>query len=133
MGETFSIVATLIALGFFAYMVYVLRTNLVRGGFVGLWMIIGGGLLSIPLAESFYIDLAGFMGLARAADMIFVLVIGFCLAYMFLLTVKLQKTADAVESLVSRLAVLEAELASERRRVTEPRDESLPSSMDARG
>ena len=114
MGFTFSVVAICLALGFFAYMVYVLRTNLVRGGFVVPWFLIGLVFLSIPLAESFYVRIAHFLGLARAPDMVFILVIGFCLGYIFLLTVRLQKLAYAVETLVSHVAVLEAELESVR-------------------
>ena len=115
MGWTFSLISELTAIAFLIFVLYVLRSNLIRGGFIVLWIVVSLIAVSVPLAENFYIELAHMLGLLRAADMIMISVIGFCLVYIFYLTIKFQRVSDAVESLVSMVAILDAELADERK------------------
>lgn len=98
------VLAMLISLTLF----FAMRRGAVRGGFVALWLTISVAMVSLPFTTWFYKNMATFMGLNFAIDMLYIFAILFLLLYVFYLTVTLQRLTDRVEIILSRSAIVES-------------------------
>ena len=110
MGITFKLFSIFVSLFFIFYILYIFKKNLVRGESVILWIFIGLLLLSVPLSEDWYDKFAEYVGLSRAPDLIFIVLIGLCLSYIFVLTVQIQKLNRNIERLVSSVSIIDNEV-----------------------
>ena len=82
-----------------------------RPAFAVLWMAVSLFLVSVPIFESFYQWLAGsVIGIVDARHVIYIVLIGFLLVYLFYLTQKINQMADRIQVLLAHTAILEAEI-----------------------
>jgi hypothetical protein len=105
------ILAFVVGLVFFLFVLSVLRSRAFRPSFAFLWLCISVFLLSVPLFEGFYRWLAiNVLGLDAATYLVFIAVIGFLMVYVFFMTIRMTQMADKVQALISYTAILEKEL-----------------------
>lgn len=105
------ILAFVVGLVFFLFVLSVLRSRAFRPSFAFLWLCMSVFLLSVPLFEGFYRWLAiNVLGLDAATYLVFIAVIGFLMVYAFFMTIRMTQMADKVQALISHTAILEKEL-----------------------
>jgi hypothetical protein len=76
-----------------------------------MWILIAIFLVSVPLLEKFYKWVAtNVIGINDARHIIYVVLIGFLLVYIFHLTVRISKMNDQVQELISYSAILETQI-----------------------
>ena len=73
-----------------------------------MWIGISSFLVSIPVFESFYKWIAvSLIGMIDARNIIYIVLIGFLLVYVFYLTSKVSQMSDQIQELISFTAILE--------------------------
>jgi hypothetical protein len=113
MGLRIKLLAVCIGLLFSYFVSRSVRRNTMRPGYAVLWIGISIFLLSVPALEPLYRWLAtSVIGIVDARHVIYVVLIGFLLIYVFHLTETISRMADQIQVLLSQLSVLECELDS---------------------
>lgn len=111
MGLKIKIIALVIGLVFFFFIASYSKKNAFKPSYTFLWFLISAFLISIPIAEPFYKWMAySVIGIVDARHIIYIVLIGFLLVYVFYLTIKLSKLTDQVQGLISYTAILENEI-----------------------
>ncbi len=110
MGIRVKILAFIIGIGFFLFVLRSIKRNGMRPSYAVLWMFISLFLISVPALEPFYQWLAGsVLGIIDARHVIYIVLIGFLLVYVFYLTLKICQMSDRIQELISYTAILETE------------------------
>ncbi len=108
----------------FAFFLFILRSvkrNSMRPAFAVLWIGVSIFLVSVSVFEPFYQWLAGsVIGIVDTRHVIYIVLIGFLLVYLFYLTQKINQMADRVQMLLSYTAILETELKKIKAEQTKP-------------
>jgi hypothetical protein len=96
----------------FLYFVFrFVKKNTFRPSYAFMWILIAIFLVSVPLLEKFYKWVAtNVIGINDARHIIYVVLIGFLLVYIFHLTVRISKMNDQVQELISYSAILETQI-----------------------
>ncbi len=111
MGLKIKLLALLAGLGFFFFVLRSIQRNSMRPSYAVLWTLISLFLVSVSLLEPFYQWFAGsVIGIVDARHVIYIVLIGFLLVYVFYLTQKISRMSDQIQSMLSQLAILEDEL-----------------------
>ena len=111
MGLKIKLIALLVGLGFFFFVLRSIQRNSMRPAYAVLWAFVALFLVSISVAEPFYQWLAGsVIGIVDARHVIYIVLIGFLLVYVFYLTQKISRMSDQIQVLLSQLAIVEDEL-----------------------
>jgi hypothetical protein len=111
MGLKIKLLALLIGLGFFFFVLRSIQRNSMRPSYAVLWTGISLFLVSISVLEPLYRWLArSVIGIVDARHVIYIGLIGFLLVYVFYLTQKLSRMGDQIQVLLSQLAIVEYEL-----------------------
>ena len=111
MGIKIKILAFVIGLIFFIFVLRSLKRNFMRPTYAFLWIVISVFLLSISVLEPLYKWIAVYViGIVDARHIIYVALIGFLLVYIFHLTGKISQMSDQIQVLISHTAILEKEL-----------------------
>jgi hypothetical protein len=111
MGLKIKIIAFLVGVGFFYFVLRSIRGNAMRPSYAVLWTGISLFLVSISVFEPVYQWIAGsVIGIVDARHVIYIVLIGFLLVYVFYLTQKISKMSDQIQVLLSQLAIVEDEI-----------------------
>lgn len=111
MGLKIKLLASLIGLIFFLFILKSIKKNSFRPSYAALWFFISLFLLSISVAEPLYRWIAySLVGITDARHIIYVALIGFLLIYVFYLTIKISIMNDQIQELISYTAILEKEI-----------------------
>jgi hypothetical protein len=111
MGLKIKLIAFFVGIGFFVFVLRAIRGNAMRPSYAVLWTAISLFLVSISILEPAYQWLAGsVIGIVDARHVIYIVLIGFLLVYVFYLTRKLSRMGDQLQVLLSQVAILEDEL-----------------------
>ena len=111
MGLKIKILALFVGLGFFLFVLRSIRSNSMRPSYAVLWTSISLFLVSISVLEPFYQWIAGsVIGIVDARHVIYIVLIGFLLVYVFYLTQKISRMGDQIQVLLSQVAIVEDEL-----------------------
>ena len=111
MGFRIKIIAFVIGLVFLWFVLVAIRRNHMPPFSAFLWILVSLFLLSIPLLEPFYKWVSvSIIGLNDARHVIYVVVIGFLMVCVFVLSVALSSLSGKVQSLISAVAILENRL-----------------------
>ena len=111
MGLKIKILAFMIGFAFFLFILRSVKRNSMRPAFAVLWIGVSIFLVSVSVFEPFYQWLAGsVIGIVDTRHVIYIVLIGFLLVYLFYLTQKINQMADRVQMLLSYTAILETEL-----------------------
>ncbi len=111
MGLKIKILAFCVGMGFLFFVLRSIRGNSMRPSYAVLWTGISLFLVSVSVLEPIYQWLAGsVIGIVDARHVIYIVLIGFLLVYVFYLTQKLSRMSDQIQVLLSQLAIVEDEL-----------------------
>lgn len=111
MGIKIKILAFIIGLIFFYFVLRFIKKNAFRPTYAFLWISISTFLISIPLLEPFYKWIAvSALGIEDARHIIYIALIGFLLIYVFYLTSRISQMSDQIQVLISHSAMLEKEI-----------------------
>ncbi len=89
---------------------YSIRKNNLKPGYVLLWLSMSCFLLSVPLLEPLYQWFSyQVLGLIDARHVIYIFLIGFLLVYVFYLTTRISIMNDQIKRLISQVAILESQ------------------------
>ncbi len=111
MGLKIKLIALLVGAAFFFFVLRSIQRNTMRPAYAVLWTSIALFLVSISLLEPFYQWLAGsVIGIVDARHVVYIVLIGFLMVYVFYLTQKISKMSDQIQVLLSQLAIVEEEL-----------------------
>jgi hypothetical protein len=111
MGLRIKLLAFCIGLLFSYFVLRSIRRNSMRPAHAVLWIGISAFLLSISVLEPFYRWVAtSIIGIVDARHVIYIVLIGFLLIYVFHLTQTISSMADRIQVLVSQLSIVEAQL-----------------------
>lgn len=111
MGLKIKIVTLIIGLIFFFFISRYSKKNAFKPAYTFLWFLVSMFLISIPVAEPFYKWItSSLIGILDARHIIYIVLIGFLLVYVFYLTIKISKLEDQMQELISFMAILEKEL-----------------------
>jgi hypothetical protein len=113
MGLRIKLLAFCVGLVFFYFVFRSIRANNMRPAYAVLWIAISVFLLSVSVLEPFYRWVANsILGIVDARHVIYIVLIGFLLVYVFHLTQTISRMADQIQVLVSQLSIVEHELGS---------------------
>lgn len=108
MGLKIKLISLLIGLGFFFFIARYSKQNTLKPSYTFLWFLISVFLISIPVVEPFYKWVASsLIGIVDTRHIIYIVLIGFLLVYVFYLTIKISKLTDQIQELISFTAILE--------------------------
>ncbi len=111
MKVTILLFLIIVSILFFIVILRLIRRNLLPTSSTLLWAIIGIIFFSIPFLNDFYRYFAvNVMGFADATNIIYIFSIGFLMLYSLYLTVKLKRSSDRIQVLISQQAIIEAEV-----------------------
>lgn len=111
MGLKIKLLALVIGIGFFFFVLRSIQRNTMRPAYAVLWTGMALFLVSVSLLEPFYQWIAGsVIGIVDARHVIYIVLIGFLMVYVFYLTQKLSKMGDQVQVILAQLAIVEDEL-----------------------
>jgi hypothetical protein len=111
MGLKIKILALVIGVAFFFFVLRSIQRNSMRPAYAVLWMGIGIFLVSVSVLEPLYQWLAGsVIGIVDARHVIYIVLIGFLMVYVFYLTQKLSRLSDQLQVILAQLAILEDEV-----------------------
>lgn len=114
MGINVKIILFVVGLIFLIFVFKSVKKNTFRPSYSLLWILISLFLISIPILESFYIWLAySVINISDARNLVYIILIGFLLIYIFYLTTRVTKMADQIQELISFTAILEAKFNKE--------------------
>lgn len=104
-------IAFFIGLIFFVFIWSMIRKNFFRPSYAFWWLTISIFLLSIPVLEKFYKYVAtDIIGLNDARHIIYIIIIGFLLMFVFYLTTFINKMNDKIQELISSNAILDSKV-----------------------
>lgn len=110
MGIRIKVLALAIGIGFFLFILRSIQRNTLHPSYAVFWFLIALFMVSVPVLEGFYQWLAGsVIGIVDARHVIYIVLIGFLMVYVFYLTLKLSRLANQVQVLLSQLAIVESE------------------------
>ncbi len=110
MGIKIKILSLILGLIFLYFVFRFVKRNTFRPSYAFMWILVALFLASIPILESFYKWFATtVIGINDARHVIYVVLIGFLLVYLFYLTIRISKLNDQVQELISYTAILEKE------------------------
>lgn len=110
MGIVLKIILGVSGLGFFIFVFLFVKKNSFRPSYAVLWIFISLFLISIPFFESFYSWISyTVLSFADARHLIYMVLIGFLLIYIFYLTTKISRMSDQIQQLISYTAIIKAE------------------------
>jgi hypothetical protein len=108
MGLKIKLIALSIGLVFFFFIAWYSKKNTFKPSYTFLWFFVSAFLISIPVAEPFYKWIAtSLIGIVDTRHIIYIVLIGFLLVYVFYLTIKISILSDQVQELISFTAILE--------------------------
>ena len=111
MGFRISLIALIIGIGFLAFVLRAIKKNSLRPSYAALWIFISFFLVSIPVAEPLYRWFSrSILGLIDTRHIIYIVLIGFLLIYVFYLTIKVNLMNDQIQQLISRVAIQDNEI-----------------------
>lgn len=111
MGLKIKLLALVIGLAFLFFVLRSIQRNTMRPAYAVLWLIMAVFLVSVSVLEPFYQWLAGsVIGIVDARHVIYIVLIGFLMVYVFYLTQKISKMSDQIQVLLSQLAIVEDEV-----------------------
>jgi hypothetical protein len=111
MGLKIKLLALVIGLAFLFFVLRSIQRNTMRPAYAVLWLIMAVFLVSVSVLEPFYQWLAGsVIGIVDARHVIYIVLIGFLMVYVFYLTQKLSRMSDQIQVLLSQLAIVEDEV-----------------------
>lgn len=111
MGLKIKLLAFIVGLAFFFFVLRSIQRNTMRPAYAVLWTGMALFLVSVSLLEPFYQWLAGsVIGIVDARHVIYIVLIGFLMVYVFYLTQKISKMSDQIQILLSQLAIVEDEM-----------------------
>jgi len=111
MGLKIKLLAFCVGLLFFYFVIRSIRRNNMPPAYAVLWIGISVFLLSVSVLEPLYRWVANsVIGIVDARHVIYIVLIGFLLIYVFHLTQTISSMADRIQMLVSQLAIVENEL-----------------------
>jgi len=111
MGLKLKLIALLAGLAFFFFVARSIQRNSMRPAYAVLWTFVALFLVSVSVAEPLYQWLAGsVIGIVDARHVIYIVLIGFLLVYVFYLTQKISRMSDQIQVLLSQLAIVEDEV-----------------------
>lgn len=117
MGLEVKLILSIVGLIFFLFVFRSAKKNNFRPSYSLLWLMISLFLISIPIFESFYIWIAySVIKINDARNLIYIVLIGFLLIYVFYLTIRFTKMADQIQELISFTAILEKEFKNDKKR-----------------
>jgi len=110
MGIRLKVLAFLVGVAFLLFVLRSIKRNGMRPSYAVLWLVISIFLISVPALEPFYQWVAGpVLGIIDARHVIYMVLIGFLLVYVFYLTLKICQMSDRIQELISYTAILETE------------------------
>jgi len=111
MGVKIKIIVFILGIVFFLFVIKYIKKNSFKPSYSILWLLLSFFLISIPLFEGFYQWIAtSVVGIIDARHIIYIVLIGFLLLYIFYLTSKITKMADQIQTLISFTAILEGKI-----------------------
>ncbi len=111
MGIKIQIISLAIGLIFFFFVFRFVKRNAFRPTYAFMWILISLFLISIPALEKLYKWFAtNVIGISDARHIIYVVLIGFLLVFIFYLTIKISRMNDQIQELISYTAILEKEI-----------------------
>lgn len=111
MGVKIQIISLLLGVVFFYFVFRFVKKNTFRPSYALLWILIATFLVSIPILEKFYKWLAtSVIGITDARHIIYIVLIGFLLVYVFYMTIRISKMNDQIQELISYTAILEKQI-----------------------
>jgi len=111
MGIRIQIISLVLGIVFFYFVFRFVKKNTFRPSYAFLWILIALFLATIPILEKFYKWIAtNVMGISDARHIIYVVLIGFILVYIFYLTIRISKMNDQIQELISYTAILEKQI-----------------------
>ena len=111
MGLKIKLLAFLVGIGFFFFVLRSIRGNSMRPSYAVLWASISLFLVSVSVLEPFYRWIAySVIGIVDARHVIYIVLIGFLLVYVFYLTQKISRMGDQIQALLSQLSIVEDEV-----------------------
>ena len=111
MGIKIQIISLLLGVLFFYFVFRFVKRNTFRPSYAFMWILVALFLASIPLLEKFYKWIATYViGISDARHIIYVVLIGFLLVYIFHLTIRISKMNDQIQELISFTAIMEKQI-----------------------
>jgi hypothetical protein len=111
MGIKIQIISLLLGVLFFYFVFRFVKRNTFRPSYAFMWILVALFLASIPLLEKFYKWIATHViGISDARHIIYVVLIGFLLVYIFHLTIRISKMNDQIQELISFTAIMEKQI-----------------------
>lgn len=111
MGIKIKLIALVLGLIFLYFVFRFVKRNTFRPSYAFMWILVAFFLVSIPVLEGFYkwVSLT-IIGISDARHIIYVVLIGFMMIYVFHLTIRISKMNDQIQELISYTAILEKEI-----------------------
>lgn len=107
MGIKIKLIALIIGFIFFLAILRYIRKKSFKPSFSVLWISVSLFLISIPLFEPAYQWIAySIIGIIDARHIIYIVLIGFLLIYVFYLSSKITQMSDQIQNLISYTAIL---------------------------
>ncbi len=107
MGTRIKIIALIVGCLFFFFVGRVVKKRSFYPSFSVLWLGVALFLVSIPVFEPIYQWIAySVIGIIDARHLIYIVLIGFLLVYVFYLSDRLSRMSDQIQCLISEVAIL---------------------------
>jgi hypothetical protein len=111
MGFKIQIISLLLGLVFLYFVFRFVKRNTFRPSYAFMWILIAIFLVSIPLLEKFYKWVATHViGIGDARHIIYVVLIGFLLIYIFYITIRISRLNDQIQELISYTAIMQEQM-----------------------
>ena len=111
MGIRIQMISLALGLIFLYFVFRFVKRNTFRPSYAIMWILVAFFLVSIPVLEFFYKWIAtNVIGISDARHIIYVVMIGFLLVYVFFLTIRISRMNDQIQELISYTAILEKEI-----------------------
>jgi hypothetical protein len=115
MGFRIKIIAFVVGCLFFLLVIRYVRRRSFNPSFSVLWLAVSFFLVSISILEPFYRWLAdSVIGIIDARHIIYIVLIGFLLVYVFYLSLKITRMSDQIQNLISYTAMLKNKINDEK-------------------
>lgn len=116
MGFKIKLISLIVGLMFLLFVVRSIRKRSFRPSNSILWLLISLFLISIPMAENFYRWISySVIGLIDARHIIYIVLIGFLIVYVFYVTIRLNKMSDQIQELITNQAITENKISEKKK------------------
>ena len=116
MGIKIQIIALIVGAAFLMLVLRSIRRKSFSPSFSVLWMLVSVFLISIPALEPFYRWFSySVIGINDARHVIYIVLIGFLLVYLFYLSSKITRMSDQVQNLISNNSILKEKIDGDRK------------------